>query len=235
MPQPAASAEASFDWWICESLYSMDGDGPRVEDLRAHQSAGGLLYVDEAHAFGLFKGGRSRLAHANIQPDGQVFTFGKALGTAGAVFLGSPNTCQWIRTRARSFVFSTGPSPAQVELIDQAIDLLVSDRGEAAREQLWSNHHLFADALGVVAPQAPIFPILVGDPRLAQDVSAKLLTQGFHVQAIRPPTVPEGGSRLRLTVSATHQREDLLSLAEALHEQLPTLTLAPSPARTSPG
>jgi 7-keto-8-aminopelargonate synthetase-like enzyme len=210
----------------------MDGDGPAIADLKDAISRDTWTYVDEAHAFGLYPGGGSRLSAANLRPHAQVLAFGKALGIAGAAFTGSHTTCQWVRTRARSFVFSTGMSPRLAEEIDASLDRLLSDEGEQARERLWANRDLLANELRVPAPQAPIFPLVLGDPRRAVEVSNQLLERGFHVQAIRPPTVPEGGSRLRLTLSAAHTPEQIRRLAQALRDLLPTVELSPSPART---
>ena len=209
----------------------MDGDGPALSDFRQAIDAGVWTYVDEAHAFGLYPGGGSRLSDADIQPHAQVLAFGKALGIAGAAFAGSHAACQWIRTRARSFVFSTGMSPQLAASIDAALDRLVSSEGEHARERLWANRDLLAAELDLPAPQAPIFPLVLGDPRTAVDISRRLLERGFHVQAIRPPTVPQGGSRLRLTLSAAHTPEEIRRLAATLRELLPAIQLSPSPAR----
>ena len=205
-------------WWFVESVFSMDGDGPASADLDAHLAAGGCVYLDEAHAVGLHAGGRGRAGAMAHRPTVLVAPLGKAFGCAGAFVCASASVCAWIRGHARAFVFTTGVSPALVERIVHAIELVAGPEGERRRERLWRNVAALRSALDVEKSvmASPIFPVMVGDNRRALAISAALLERGWHVQAIRPPTVPEHGARLRVTVSADHELDTLERFADDL-------------------
>jgi 8-amino-7-oxononanoate synthase len=221
-------------WWFVESVFSMDGDGPALADLDAHLANGGCLYLDEAHAVGLHLGGRGRAAMLEHRPTVLVAPLGKAFGCAGAFVCASASVCEWIRGHARAFVFTTGVSPALVDRISHAIDRVAGPEGDRRRELLWRNVEVLRAALGQreseilscfghsppLAVLSPIFPVLVGDNRRALAISAALLERGWHVQAIRPPTVPEHGARLRVTVSADHDVDTLERFAADLKTAL---------------
>jgi 7-keto-8-aminopelargonate synthetase-like enzyme len=217
-PPVATVANPSVDWWITESIFSMDGDRLDERALASHHARGGASYVDEAHAFGLFDGGRGLLASRGIASTALVCTLSKALGSAGAFVAASATACEWIRTRARSYVFSTGTSPALVARIAAALDLARGPIGDERRARLWDAAAHLADrlALPASAPPSPIVPILVGGNATAVALSHALLERGWHVQAIRPPTVPDGTARLRITVSAGHDRETLDAFVDDL-------------------
>jgi 8-amino-7-oxononanoate synthase len=227
--QPPPNADG---WWFVESVFSMDGDGPASTDLDAHLANGGCVYLDEAHAVGLHAGGRGRAAALAHRPTLLVAPLGKAFGCAGAFVCASASVCEWIRGHARAFVFTTGVSPALVDRIAHAIERVAGPEGDRRRELLWRNVEVLRSALAGHGGQAlvtgeaffgsprpeptcppgsasPIFPILVGDNGRALAISAALLERGWHVQAIRPPTVPEHGARLRVTVSADHDLDTL--------------------------
>lgn len=227
-------------WWITESVFSMDGDSPRLDDLEAHQAAGGQIYLDEAHAFGLATGGAGMGRALASTPTAAVLTLGKAFGVAGAGLGASASVCRWLRATSRSFVFSTGVSPRLARQIVAAIELVRGDEGDRRRESLARNcaamhRALFGHtarsssgssenrraALGpVLGGDAPhIIPLLVGGNETALALSSALLDDGFHVQAIRPPTVEVGRARLRLTLSAGHTPDQIQALAEALHRR----------------
>lgn len=220
---PTVDAVDGVAWWITESVFSMDGD--RVDPLAIadHQRRGGATYCDEAHALGLFRGGQGWLASRGVVPTLLVGTLSKALGCAGAFVAGSRTACSWIRNRARSYVFSTGTSPVVVARIRAAIDLVSGAEGDRRRERLWSNATALARRLGSCdPPPSPIFPVLIGANAPALSLSRALLERGWHVQAIRPPTVPEGTARLRITVRADHDlamidrfADDLLRCCDA--------------------
>lgn len=209
-------------WWITESIFSMDGDRLDVEASRRHLGRGAAMYVDEAHAIGLFREGRGWLGHHELRPTVLVGTLSKAFGCAGAFLAASGPLCALVRNRARSFVFSTGTSPVLVASIGRALDLLTGPEGDTRRERLWANVRHLARALGLEEDDAPspIFPVLVGDNERAVGLAARLLELGWHVQAIRPPTVPAGTARLRLTVSAAHEPGQLDAFVEDLQRVL---------------
>jgi len=216
---PTAVASHSPHWWITESIFSMDGDRLDARALARHHASGGVSYVDEAHAFGLFAGGRGLLASQGIAATALVCTLSKALGSAGAFVAASTTVCEWIRTRARSYVFSTGMSPALVARIAAAIDLARGPVGDDRRARLWDAAAHLAERLALAAdePASPIVPILVGSNEKAVALSQALLERGWHVQAIRPPTVPDGTARLRITVSAGHDRATLDAFVDDLY------------------
>jgi 8-amino-7-oxononanoate synthase len=213
-PTPAASLDDDgVHWWITESLFSMDGDRLDLTAAEAHTRRGGALYVDEAHALGLFEHGLGLAGALPMAPTVTVGTLSKAVGVAGAFVAASAPICAWLRNRSRSFVFSTGVSPLVVAALRDAVALVRSARGDALRADLWRNAEAMARAFDAAAPPSPIFPLLVGDNADALRVAADLLDRGWHVQAIRPPTVPVGTARLRITVSAGHSLDHVEALA----------------------
>jgi 8-amino-7-oxononanoate synthase len=208
-------------WWFVESVFSMDGDGPAPALLDTHLAQGGCVYLDEAHAIGLYAGGRGRAAQLSHRPTVLVAPLGKAFGCAGAFVGGSRVVCEWIRGHARAFVFTTGVSPVLVPRIAHALDLVAGAEGERRRELLWRNVEVLRSALGLSgAVASPILPVVVGDNRRATALSAALLERGWHVQAIRPPTVPEASARLRITLSAAHEPATVERFADDLRELL---------------
>src|SRR5690606_7661387 len=194
-------------WVVTESYFSMDGDGPDLAALRAlcdrHRA---FLVVDEAHALGVFgPGGAGRCAEQGIVPDVLVGTLGKAVGSQGAFVAGSSTLRTFLWNRARSFVFSTAPSP---ELCARTLEQVRLVReGDADREKL---HHLCSALRQALAERSvpvlassfgPIVPVVLGTAERALRVADALRAVGILAQPIRPPTVPEGTARLRLTVS----------------------------------
>ncbi|MFO0586296.1 MAG: 8-amino-7-oxononanoate synthase [Polyangiaceae bacterium] len=209
-------------WVVTESYFSMDGDIPDLRALRtlcdAHDAA---LYVDEAHALGVFgPRGRGLCAEAGVRPDVFVGTFGKALGLQGAFVAGSETLRRYLWNRARSFVFSTGISPALSACLLRNIRRAIAD--DASRERL---HRIAARlreamrAAGISMPtdaRGPVLPWLVGPAAGALALSARLLEAGILVQAIRPPTVPSNTARLRITATANLTDREVERAAEAI-------------------
>jgi 8-amino-7-oxononanoate synthase len=221
LERPSAEPCEGLRWWFVESVFSMDGDGPSLADLDTHSIEGGCLYLDEAHALGLYGGGRGRAAQLRHRPTVLVAPLGKAFGCAGAFVCGSRVVCDWIRGHARGFVFTTAVAPVLIPRIRHSLQLIAGREGERRRELLWRNVDRLRSALGLGARvPAPILPIMVGDNALALELSAALLERGWHVQAIRPPTVPERAARLRITVSAAHELETIDAFARDLVELL---------------
>jgi len=196
-------------WVVTESCFSMDGDGPDLLALRSlcDRFEAGLV-VDEAHALGVFGArGAGRCQAAGVRPDALVGTLGKAVGTQGAFVAGSRALLELLWNQARSFVFSTATSPLLA-----SVTLLHVERLEAAnyaRAVVLERARLLSEALirsGVPLPPGlggPIVPVLVGGNDEALRIAHDLESEGILAQAIRPPTVPPGGARLRLTVSAS--------------------------------
>lgn len=211
-------------WVVTDSVFSMDGDRAPLADVAAlcERYQLGLL-VDEAHATGVLGatgGGLCELL--GVAPDVHVGTLSKALGGVGGWVAASTAVCELIINRARSFVFSTGLAPAVCAVGEAAVDLAVGDA--ARRERLWRNIHQLCGALRElgfeVRPDSAIFSLVLGSEVRALAASAALRERGFLVKAIRPPTVPVGTSRLRVSVSAAHEADDLRALVAALREVL---------------
>lgn len=235
-PPPEPISSSGLVWWVCESLYSMDGDFTDPDAVRTFLSHGHHVYVDEAHALGLYSGGAGFLQAHGVRPTVLVGTLGKAFGASGAFAAASPTVCHWIRTRARSFVYSTGPSPAMLSTIATILPRVSGSEGDDRRDRLWRNVQRFSDNLGIARPRlSPIFPFVVGSNDRAMTLTAVLLDAGFHVQAIRPPTVPDGTSRLRLTVSALHTFDQIDHLCENITALFRSAGLEPSACLPSLG
>jgi 7-keto-8-aminopelargonate synthetase-like enzyme len=219
-PCTPATSDGAIHWWITETIFSMDGDRVDVTAVREHLAAGGAVYADEAHALGLFTGGQGLLLSLGIRASVSIGTLSKALGCAGAFVAAERDVCDLIRNRARSFVFTTGVSPLLATHISDLVAHVRGREGDERRERLWGHARDFAARLGLGDPVSPIFPFVVGDNDLALSLAARLLERGLHVQPIRPPTVPEGTARLRVTLCANHSREHIETLAETLRQLL---------------
>ncbi|MDF1753633.1 MAG: 8-amino-7-oxononanoate synthase [Verrucomicrobiales bacterium] len=193
---------------VTESVFSMDGDlAPLKEICEATRSSGALLMVDEAHAVGVIgPQGRGLAAELGVEDmiDFQMGTFSKAVGLSGGYVCAERAWIDWLINRARSFIYSTAPSPALAETIAAALEKVQSDSGDSLREKLWRNIHC-------VDPSATsaIIPVVIGENEAALAVSSQLREKGYLVPAIRFPTVPRGTARLRITLSAAHREEDV--------------------------
>lgn len=205
---------------VTDGYFSMDATLARVGELRALcDRYDAALYVDEAHAFGVWgPEGRGVCGAAGVVPDVWMGTLGKSFGSAGAFVAGSRSLIAWLWNAARSFVFSTGIAPSAAVAARTALDDI--RRGELTAA-LHRNVEVIRRRLGSLgdAGRGPIVPIVVGDPGRAVGAMRALLQRGIFVQAIRPPTVPRGTSRLRLTVQAGHDPrhlEDAAGVIEAV-------------------
>ncbi len=199
---------------LTDSLFSMDGDEAplgALSELAARFDAG--LFVDEAHALGVLgPKGRGIAASLGVQPDVLIGTLGKSFGIAGAFVAASREVVSLIRNRARSFVYSTAPPPALARAAIAAIPLV--EQADEARARLLGHAtrlRLELRTLGFEVPngRSQILPVLIGANDRTMQLSAKLLDRGVFVQGIRPPTVPDGTARLRLTPMATHRPEQI--------------------------
>lgn len=222
----AEHAGAAFRCVLTESYFSMDGDGPNLPALRAVcDRQGAALVVDEAHALGVFgAGGGGRCREAGIIPDALVGTLGKAVGIQGAFVAGSARLRELLWNRARSFVFSTAPSPLISELSRFHVERTRSGDGlRASLERLTQLLRARLAERGVPTVSGsfgPIVPVVVGDARLAVQLVELLADQGVLTQAIRPPTVPPGTARIRLTVKSTWLDETPIQVADAIASAL---------------
>jgi 8-amino-7-oxononanoate synthase len=194
---------------VTDALFSMDGDRAPLRGLRQvadrHDAA---LYVDEAHSLGVHgPGGRGLSAEIDVRPDVLMGTLGKAFGVAGAFVAGPVDLRSLLVNKARSFVYSTAPPPPVVAAALAAVDLVeaADDRREALQRHV-----------ARLGAKSAIHPIVLGDPDRTMRAAAVLLERGHFVPGIRPPTVPEGTSRLRVTLMATHTSAQVDALARDL-------------------
>lgn len=210
-----AGSSARRRFVVTESYFSMDGDVPDLAALRAicdrHDAA---LLVDEAHALGVFgPSGRGLCAEIGVVPDVVIGTLGKAIGLQGAFVAGSQELRTFLWNRARSFVFSTGVSPALARVIVDRVHR--TQRDEAGRRRLTAVSAQLREGLSSLTPtvrrelRGPIIPWVLGSPTEALRVSSMAREKGLLVQAIRPPTVPPGTARLRVTATATLTDADI--------------------------
>ena len=198
---------------VTESYFSMDADGPDLRALRGLcDRYGAALLVDEAHALGVFgPDGRGRCAEAEVVPDALIGTFGKAFGAAGAFVAGCPSLVTWLWNKARTFVFSTGMSPAVAGAALAGVRA-ASDEPQLRERVIAAAALLRKGLAGVgVTPLGfgHIVPWVVGDPKEAVDLAEALQRAGIDARAIRPPSVPAGSARIRLTVTADHTPADI--------------------------
>ncbi|WP_437733168.1 aminotransferase class I/II-fold pyridoxal phosphate-dependent enzyme [Sorangium sp. So ce1335] len=209
------AAGARRRWVVTESLFSMDGDTPDLRALRAlcdrHDAA---LIVDEAHALGVCgPRGAGLCAATGVRPDVFVGTLGKSLGLHGAFVAGSSTLRTYLWNRARSFVFSTGISPMlALATVDRVRRAAADDAGRARLAMVTAQLRSGLRSLGarlLPASSGPILPWILESPAAAVEMSQRLAREGILVQAIRPPTVPAGTSRLRITSSASLSEADV--------------------------
>ncbi len=207
---------------VTESVSSMDGDVMDLVAIRtladAHEA---ILLVDEAHAVGVFgTEGQGVLASSGVSADSRIATFGKALGTAGAVAAGSWSLVDVLWNRARMLVFTTGLPPAIAAATTAAIGLVRGEEGRRRRVILWRQIERLAKELRDLgfrcSGATPILPIVLGSDEEAMRWTCTLWERGVYVQGIRPPTVPEGTARLRIAVSADHSDDDVSQLLDGL-------------------
>lgn len=209
-------------WIAVESLYSMDGDRAPLADLiTIADREDAVLIVDEAHATGVFgRGGRGLAA----QWEGRdnlitLRTCGKALGAEGALVCGSRAVCDMLINRARGFIFSTAPSPLMASAVRGALALLDRQPERIARLDALVRHaHDRLAPLGALASGSPIMPVILGEDARTMEIAARLQAQGFDVRGIRPPTVPAGTARLRLSITLNVDATIIDALAAALRE-----------------
>jgi 8-amino-7-oxononanoate synthase len=220
---------------VTDSVFSMDGDvaplARIVELARAHDAR---VVVDEAHATGaLGPGGRGAVAAAGLQGqvDVLVGTLGKALGSYGAYVCASEEMVRYLINTARPLIFSTAPSPPSVGGALAALDLLMGQPEEVPRLHAAARtlrKALAAEGFGVETSDMHIVPLVVGDSESAMRLCEAALQRGVFAQAIRPPTVPDGTSRLRLATMSSHSPEELRDAAKALADAAREVRLDPA-------
>jgi len=220
---------------VSDGVFSMDGDlAPLPGLFELAREHGARLMVDEAHATGAVgPGGRGSVAAAGLsgEVDVVVGTLGKALGSYGAYVCADTEVVDYLVNRARPFVFSTALPPASIGAAAAALEVL---EGEPQRvEVLQANAavlraQLAAEGFASEGSETQIVPLEVGDADRTMELCELLLERGVFAQGIRPPTVPEGSSRLRFTVMATHTASELQNAAKLVGEATREAGLVPS-------
>lgn len=210
---------------VTDGIFSMDGDiAPMKELLELADKYNCILMVDDAHATGVLgKNGRGTLEHFGIENPNiiQMGTLGKAMGCFGAYVAGSKKLVDYLINKARSFIYTTSLPPsvcaagiAALDIIENEPQLLVDLRNRI----VYFRTELKQAGFDTLNSETQIIPILIGEAEKAARISRDLLDKGIFLQAIRPPTVPEGTSRLRVTLMANHSYDDLKYAVETIKD-----------------
>lgn len=224
---------------LSDSVFSMDGDlCPLPELLAIAESHRCMMLIDEAHGTGVLGAtGAGCVEHFGYsgQPLVEMGTLSKALGSLGGYIAGSTSLIDYLRNRAASWIYTTGLSPADTAAALAALNIIQQE--PRRRQQLWQNvnhlktglQELLANKTGKLLPStSSILCIQVSHPEAALQISHRLMDKGFYVPAIRPPTVPT--SRLRISIMATHDNQQIAQLLETLKSVIPTSTSTNSSA-----
>ncbi|MCE9648261.1 MAG: 8-amino-7-oxononanoate synthase [Parvibaculum sp.] len=206
---------------LTDGVFSMDGDLAPVMELAALANKyDAWLMTDDAHGIGVVGEGRgsSFVTGAKADVPLQMGTLSKAIGSYGGYLCASKPVVDFIRTRARTLIYSTGLPPASVAAALAALDVIEENPDYAALPVKKAN--LFTRALNLPSAESPIVPLIIGEAEATLKASAMLEAEGFLVTGIRPPTVPAGTARLRFTFTAEHKDEDIARLAALVRERV---------------
>ena len=212
--------KSSHKMIITDGVFSMDGDIAPLDKLyELGKEYNTLLMVDDAHSTGVLGNGRGTAHHFGLTDvDVQLGTLSKALGSVGGYVAGRKELIEYLVNYSRSFIFSTALSPADIGAALEALTIVKNE--PLVVEQLHENTAYMANKLQSMGiecdDETPIFPIIVGDNERALSLAHELEARGIIITAIRPPTVPVGESRLRMTVTAAHSQEQLDYVANTL-------------------
>lgn len=210
---------------LTEGVFSMDGDvAPLPEIARLAEEYGATLLIDDAHGTGVMGAtGRGTVEHFRLDSRHilQMGTLSKALGSSGGFIAGPKDFVSYLVNTARSFIYTTAPPPAIAAAASAALAVIRQE--PQRRVMLWRNreflhHGLVTMGFQLTDTQSPILPIMVNDPELGVQMSQRLRAEGVWIPAVRPPTVPRGTSRLRITVTADHSLEHLETALRALRK-----------------
>ena len=216
--------KSSHKMIITDGVFSMDGDIAPLDKLyELGKEYNTLLMVDDAHSTGVLGNGRGTAHHFGLTDvDVQLGTLSKALGSVGGYVAGRKELIEYLVNYSRSFIFSTALSPADIGAALEALTIVKNE--PLVVEQLHENTAYMANKLQSMGiecdDETPIFPIIVGDNERALSLAHELEARGIIITAIRPPTVPVGESRLRMTVTAAHSQEQLDYVANTLRNLL---------------
>jgi 8-amino-7-oxononanoate synthase len=222
-----AASRAQMKLIATDAVFSMDGDiAPLPELVRLAEAHGAWLLVDDAHGIGVLgERGHGSLEHFGVASPRIVYmaTLGKALGGYGAFVAGHDETIEWLLQRARTLIYSTALPPMMAAVAIAAMDLVDDEpcRLGRLRANIESfREHAGARALALANSTSAIQPLVLGEAAEVMRVSTALVERGFLVPAIRPPTVPEGTARLRVSLCADHAPADIGSLVAAIADTL---------------
>ena len=231
-----AASKAKRKVIATDAVFSMDGDvAPLPAMLALAEEFDAWLVVDDAHGFGVLGegdgGGRGTLAHLGVESDRIVYmgTLGKAAGVAGAFVAAHPAVIETLVQSARSYIFTTAAPPFLAEALRASLKIVAGDH--ARRAHLFDlvarfRQRMHALPWALRESRTPIQPLVVGANAAAVELAGALWDRGFWVPAIRPPTVPVGTARLRITLTAAHTRDDVDALVDALAELAPRFASA---------
>ncbi len=225
-------SQASTKIVVTDSVFSMDGVIAPVAELTALcERYDAWLVVDDAHGFGVMGNRGSGILEAlNLRSSNLIYmgTLGKAAGVSGAFIAAHGSVIEWLLQKARTYIYTTASPPALAHALLTGLDLVQGEEGMQRRLHLHSLISQFKSAfqatlgnqaggMTLMASATQIQPLLVGENQVALRYAAQLFEQGIWVPAIRPPTVPAGTARLRMTLSAGHSSEQVAALIQALH------------------
>jgi 8-amino-7-oxononanoate synthase len=208
-------------WIVAESLYSMEGDRAPIADLHAlARQSDAFLLIDEAHATGVYGPGGRGLA-AEFEGSDHVIalhTGGKALGSAGALVTGPAILCDFLINRARPFIFATAAPPLVAVALREALRIIDQEPERRARLIDLADYarNRLQGSLNLKMPDTHILPLVIGESEPALRVAESLQAAGFDVRAIRPPTVPRGTARLRLSITLHVNESTIDALVSAI-------------------
>jgi 8-amino-7-oxononanoate synthase len=212
---------------VVDGVFSMDGDvAPLPEIVRLARKHDALTLIDEAHATGVMgRTGRGSLEHFGMAPDSvdiQIGTLSKALGSLGGYAACSKKMRELLINKSRPFIFTTALPPACAAAALAALKQI--QKQPSLRQKLWKNRELLVSALkksGLnILGTTPIVPVILGQPARVVKAQKELMDKGFNVPGIRPPTVPKGSSRLRISLMATHTEKQIMGLVEAFRASI---------------
>jgi 8-amino-7-oxononanoate synthase len=212
---------------VTESLFSMDGDiAPLKKYAEICRRTNTNLIIDEAHSVGLYgEKGSGLIEEFGIEKDVflSINTAGKALGVSGAFVAGSNLAIEYLINKCRSFIFSTAPIPAIADALKKAVEIIEVEKERRVRLQNLCEtfcNLLSENSFEIPADTTQIIPIIIGDSEKALKIAGKMQARGFDVRAIRPPTVAEGTSRLRITLNLGLSEEVLKDFVEQLKNEI---------------
>ncbi len=227
LARAAADGPGRLCFVVVESLFSMDGDmAPLADYAEVCGGAGAALIVDEAHAVGIYGERGSGLIEAagiGSAVTASINTAGKALGVAGAFVAGSETAMAYLTQRARPFVFSTAPPPGVADALEASLDVIEAEperRRELRERSRRARARLAAHGVDMLPGSSQILSVVIGDNDRAVRVAAMLQDEGFDVRAIRPPSVPEGTARLRISLNVGVPDATFDAFAAALSKAL---------------